>query len=286
VKEFAGKNAFITGAAHGIGLSLARALAARGVNIGLADIDAADLELARTEISKIGVRALALPLDVSDQAAVNGARDTFLRELGDPHLLFNNAGVLLRWTPLLEISQEKLDWMFGVNLFGMLNSLRAFVPAMIAHGKGGHIVNTSSIAGLQTNPFFRNVPYRMTKYAITGMTECLNEELGLREAGIGVSVFCPALITTTLADSPKRRPQRFGGPFDGVTSTPQGASFRDVSFAMSSDDAARIVIDGIEQDVFFIFSHEDCRAWMEERQQLVLAGFDHLAHYNRGDGRA
>jgi NAD(P)-dependent dehydrogenase (short-subunit alcohol dehydrogenase family) len=214
MRDFAGKNAFVTGAASGIGLGICRALARAGVNIALADIEQASLDQAVEEIARLGVTAFGVRLDVSDEEAVQRAAEQVAVSFAELHIVANNAGVAFAGSPLLGVSQQQLDWIFGVNVFGTLNWLRAFVPLIQWHGKGGHIVNTASIGGLQVNPMLRNGPYAMTKYAVVAMSETL--ALDLEGTGIGVSVFCPALVATNLHQSAKRRPARFGGPYEPV----------------------------------------------------------------------
>src|SRR5579883_3206961 len=209
MKELRNKNAFVTGAASGIGLGICRALAREGVNVALADIEQEPLDKAVAEIAALGVRSFGMPLDVSDEAAVDRAAEKVATGFDGLHLLVNNAGVTFAGSPLLGVPQRQFDWIFGVNVFGALNCLRAFVPLIRKHGEGGHILNTASIGGLQVNPQLRNGPYAMTKYAVVAMSETL--ALDLEGSGIGVSVFCPALVATNLMRSGNRRPERFGG---------------------------------------------------------------------------
>src|ERR1700759_281521 len=153
--EFSGKTAFVTGAANGIGFGLCKALARNGVNLVLADIEKARLETAREELAKFNVRTRAIEVDVSDAAAYERAADEAEAEFGNIHFLFNNAGISLGPTPLWQLKPELWEWIFGVNVFGVINGIRAFVPRMQKHGEAGHIVNTASIGGLQVNPKLR-----------------------------------------------------------------------------------------------------------------------------------
>ena len=171
--EFSGKTAFVTGAANGIGLGICRALARNGVNLVLADIEKARLEAAREELAKFNVRTRAIEVDVSDAAAYERAADEAEAEFGNIHFLFNNAGIVMGPKPLWEVTPQQWDWIFGVNIFGVINGIRALVPRMKKHGEAGHIVNTASIAGLQVNPKLRNGSYAMTKYAVVAASEAL-----------------------------------------------------------------------------------------------------------------
>ncbi len=212
MKDFSGKTAFVTGAANGIGLGICRALARDGVNIVLADIERAQLELARRELSAFNVRTRAIEVDVSDSVAFERAADQAEAEFGNIHFLFNNAGVTLGPAPLWEVTPAQWEWIFGVNIHGVINGIRTLVPRMRRHGEAGHVTNTASIGGLQVNPTLRNGSYAMTKYAVVAASEAL--ALDLEGSNLGVSVLCPALVATTLHASSQRRPARLGGPFE------------------------------------------------------------------------
>jgi NAD(P)-dependent dehydrogenase (short-subunit alcohol dehydrogenase family) len=276
--NFSGKTAFVTGAANGIGLGICRALARNGVNIVLADIEKAQLEAARRELSTFNVRTHAVEVDVSDAAAYERAADQAEAEFGKVHLLFNNAGVTLGPTPLWKLTPSQLEWIFGVNIHGVLNGIRTWVPRMQKHGEAGHIVNTASIGGLQVNPKLRNGSYAMTKYAIVAASEAL--ALDLEGTPIGVSVLCPALVATTLYNSPQRRPARLGGGFEHPGSEAAKGRFAE---GLPPDDVGRRVLDAVARGEFFIFTHEEPRAWIEARHARLMAGFDSIARYHSED---
>ena len=264
MRELQGKFAFVTGAANGIGLGIARALARAGVNVALADI--ADL----------GVRTVALPLDVSDSAAVEAAARRVEAEFGRIHICVNNAGVSLGRIPAYELTQQQWDWLLGVNLFGVVNGVRAFLPLIRSHGEEGHIVNTASIAGLQVNPVLRNGSYAMTKYAVVAFSEAL--DLELEGSPIGVSVLCPALVRTTLAAAGTRRPERFGGPYD-TSGAPGAAALLDAATMQSPDAVGERVVAAIRGREFFIFTHPEPREWLTRRHARIMAAFDDLDRY-------
>jgi len=273
--DFSGKTAFVTGAANGIGLGICRALARSGVNIVLADIEHAQLEIARRELATFNVRTRAIEVDVSDAAAFERAADQAEAEFGNIHFLFNNAGVTLGAMPLWEVTPAQWDWIFGVNVQGVINGIRILVPRLRRHSESGHVVNTASIGGLQVNPKLRNGSYAMTKYAIVALSEAL--ALDLEGSAIGASVLCPALVNTTLHASSQRRPARLGGPYERP-----GAEIARAwqSAGLSPDDVGRRVLDAIAHSEFFIFTHEEPRKWIEERHARLLAGFDSIARYN------
>jgi NAD(P)-dependent dehydrogenase (short-subunit alcohol dehydrogenase family) len=273
--EFSGKTAFITGAANGIGLGICRALARNGVNLVLADIERSALEKAREELKTFNIRTRAIEVDVSDAAAFERAADEAENEFGNIHFLFNNAGITLKAAPLWEITPQQWEWILGVNIFGVINGLHALVPRMIAHGEAGHVVNTASIGGLQVNPKLRNGSYAMTKYAVVAASEAL--ALDLEGSKLGVSVLCPALVSTTLYASAARRPERLGGPFERP-----GADMAKAWMAagLAPDEVGKRMLDAIARGEFFIFTHEEPREWIEVRHQRLMAGFDSIARYN------
>jgi len=279
MRDLNGRTAFVTGAASGIGLGICRALARAGVNIALADIEPEPLDKAVAEIGGMGVRAFGVRLDVSDESEVQRAAADVQSRLGELHILSNNAGVAFAGSPLLGVPQRQLDWIFSVNVFGTLHCCRAFVPLIRKHGQGGHIVNTASIGGLQVNPLLRNWPYAMTKYAVVAMSETL--ALDLEGTGIGVSVFCPALVASGLYKSAQRRPERFGGAYKPAATTTAAARVMPTN-AISGDEAGERVLRAIEDDELFVFTHPQTRAWIEDRHRRLMAGFDANDRYLAG----
>ena len=275
MKDIAGKAAFVTGAANGIGLGICRALARAGARIAMADIEPDTLAGARSEIARLGAQAIALTLDVSDADAVARAADAVEAEFGKVHIVCNNAGVSLGNVRLLDMTPEQWTWIFGVNVFGVVNGVQAFVPRILRHGEGGHIVNTASMAGLQVNPVIPGIgAYAMTKHAVIALSEALAMEL--HGTGVGVSVLCPAQVNTTLADSGSRRPERFGGSYERADVTQARA--RAVT-GMPADLVGRQVVHAIRENEYFIFTHPDARDRVEERHARMIAGFDAAEAY-------
>jgi NAD(P)-dependent dehydrogenase (short-subunit alcohol dehydrogenase family) len=274
MRDLKGKAAVVTGAANGIGLGICRALARAGVDIALADIETEALERARAEIAGRGVKAVGIRLDVSDAGEVQRAAGEVAGSFEKLHILVNNAGITFAGSPLLGVTQQQWDWILGVNVFGQLNCLRAFVPLLQKHREGGHVVNTASIGGLQVNPQLRNGPYAMSKYAVVAMSETL--ALDLAGTGIGVSVLCPAVVATTLGQSFRRRPDRYGGPYQP---DPPRSNRAVTTEAMSPDAAGERVRRAIEDDDFFIVTHPETRGWIEARHGRLMDGFDRLDRY-------
>jgi len=270
-----GKIAFVTGAANGIGLGICRALARAGAHIALADIEPTVLEQARRQIERLGVRAIALPLDVSDADAVARAADAAEAAFGKVHIVCNNAGISLGNVRLLDMTRAQWDWIFGVNLFGVVNGVQVFVPRILRHGEGGHIVNTASMAGLQVNPAIAGIgAYAMTKHGVVALSEALAMEL--QGSGIGISVLCPAQVNTSLAESGRRRPDRFGGSYQRADLDNARAR---AATGLSADAVGEHVLHAIRHDEYFVFTHPEARDRVEERHARTMAGFDSARRY-------
>jgi NAD(P)-dependent dehydrogenase (short-subunit alcohol dehydrogenase family) len=185
--------AVITGAASGIGRALAQACAARGARVVLADVDAAGLEVLRGEIEARGAEALAVPTDVSRREQVDALRDATLARFGQADLLFNNAGVAVSQT-IEQMAYDDLEWLLGVNLWGVIHGTKAFLPLLRARPEAA-IVNLSSVFGLVALP--TQGAYNTSKFAVRGFTEALAHEL----AGSSVHVMCvlPGGVSTAIA---------------------------------------------------------------------------------------
>lgn len=197
--ELAGKVAVITGAGSGIGEALARACASEGMHVVVADIDQRRADTVAASLDGAG-SALAVALDVSDADAVERFAALVDDTFGAPHLLCNNAGIC-PFGRLWEFTAADWQSVVGVNLFGVANGIRSFVPRMLAQGAGGHIVNTASAAGFVAEP--RLGPYAATKHAVVAMSDALRLELA--PFGIGVSALCPGGVRTNIMESGARR---------------------------------------------------------------------------------
>jgi NAD(P)-dependent dehydrogenase (short-subunit alcohol dehydrogenase family) len=280
MKDLRDRGAFVTGAANGIGLGIACELAKAGVNVVLADIDPAALEAARLHVENLGVRAHAVGVDVSDRGSVQRAAMEAEAAVGRIHIVVNNAGVSLGPVPIAEVDDTQWDWILGVNLRGVVNGIAAFLPHLRAHGEEAHIVNTASIGGLQVNPGLSNGSYCATKYAVVAVSE----ELALETQGsaIGVSVLCPALVTTTLRQSLERRPARFGGPAASRRAPDDNARLLATGSALEPDAVGRRVVTAIRNRDFFIFTHAHTREWLEARHARMMQGYDQLDAFLAG----
>jgi NAD(P)-dependent dehydrogenase (short-subunit alcohol dehydrogenase family) len=265
MEDLTGKVAFVTGAASGIGLALAKAFANEGTKVVLADIEADALKNAEGDLLASGAEVVAVQCDVSDPASVAAAADRAVETFGKVHILCNNAGV----APTGEIDQTTPDdwkWCLGVNLMGAVHGIQSFVPKIKEHGEGGHVVNTASIAGLMALPTLGI--YTATKYAVVGISETLRGELA--PAGIGVSVICPSFVKTRLHESHRNRPAELGaGPEE-----PNEFMAQMLAVATDPQVIAERVIRGIKRGDFYILPHVDVKAGFEARANEILAAFD------------
>ena len=210
MKDLAGKTAFVTGAASGIGLGIATALSQTGVKVMLCDIEEAALAKAVTNLERTNADIDGVRADVSLKAELQAAADATVARYGKIHILVNNAGVggggtYGQWT------DASWNWTLGVNLMSVIWGIEIFGPLIEGHGEGGQIVSTASIAGLISGA---NPSYNVTKYGVVALSEGLRVTLAPRR--IGVSVLCPGFIRTQIMNSRRNVPQRFTGAIEGL----------------------------------------------------------------------
>ena len=272
MQEFSGRTAFVTGAASGIGFALARAFAAEGMNVMLADIEAPALVEAAAQLADYAPRVATTVCDVTDFASVSRAAAATAAAFGPVHILANNAGVG-GGSGIEAISPETWRWVVDVNLMGVTRGIAAFLPAMRAHGQGGHIVNTASMAGLQANLGFS--PYVATKYAVVGMSEGL--ALQLAPEGIGVSVLCPGFVRTQIAESARNRPARYGPnvkPAQGSAGAQLAQHLAENAEAgLDPAEVAAKVIAAIRAGDLYVFTHPEMRDEVDARFAAIDAAF-------------
>src|SRR6516162_11302298 len=274
MREFIGKAAFVTGGASGIGLALGRTFAEAGCKVMLADIQKAALDAAVASLSGSGLEIRGVVCDVADPASVDAASEASFSAFGKVHILCNNAGVGARGG-IDHIALDNWHWVLDVNLIGVLNGVRAFLPQMRAHGEGGHIVNTAPMAGM-VNSHQGFAPYPASKFAVVGMSEGLAVEL--KPFGIGVSILCPGLVRTNILESARNRPQRYGPATPVDTTNPHHAWFAErVRTGMDPAEVARRVLAAVRDDELYVFTHPEMRGVVEERFRGILAAFDRAA---------
>jgi NAD(P)-dependent dehydrogenase (short-subunit alcohol dehydrogenase family) len=229
----------------------------------LADIEEKVLSEAVEALRAEGAEVTGVPCDVSDRAAVERAAEAAEAAYGNVHVVCNNAGVSPTGA-LEDTSAGDWQWALGVNLMGVVHGIQAFVPRIKAHGKGGHVINTSSIAGLVALPTLGI--YTATKYAVVGISETLKGELA--PFGIGVSVLCPSFVKTRLADSGRNRPASLGEG-DGMPEFVVQA----IDTGMDPVAVGAQVVEAIVADQLYIFTHPDAKAGFEFRAQTILDAF-------------
>jgi NAD(P)-dependent dehydrogenase (short-subunit alcohol dehydrogenase family) len=259
-----GKTAAVTGAASGLGRAMALAFANEGMNLALADVDEKGLILTKEDVEKKGVKAFSMRVDVSKGADV----DAFAASLKEVHVVCNNAGVS-PVGPLWENTSADWQWALGVNLWGVIHGVRAFVPRLVAQGEG-HVVNTASVAGLISPPGMG--VYNVTKHAVVTLSESLHHDLAVQGSPVGVSVLCPAYVPTGISNSERNRPQELANP---ALSERQKALKENLKQAVSSgkltaDDVARAVVAAIKEKRFYILTHPRIKGAIQARMEDVL----------------
>lgn len=207
--DISGKTAIVTGAASGIGLGIATALAESGANVVMADIQKDAVEAAAHRLSGTNKQVLPVRVDVTTEQSVVDALAEAERKFGKLHIACNNAGVPMHGVKLVDVAPEDWEFVIGVNMWGIIHGIRHFVPAILKHGEEGHVVNTASVAGVQNRRGTHQGPYSMSKYAALSLTEALEHEL--EGSNIGVSVLCPGPINTNIARGARNRPDHLGG---------------------------------------------------------------------------
>ena len=263
MKDFEGKVAFITGGASGIGYGMARAFLKAGMKVVIADVNQAHLDEVREELK--GSNAVHfIKLDVSDRADVKRAADEAERVFGRVHVLCNNAGVSGGGS----VDDEDFDdWdrVIGINFGGVVNGVKIFVERMVAHGEGGHIVNTSSMAGIVPLPQ-EGGAYTTSKFAIRGLTESLR--LSVAPHNIGVSLLCPGLTATRILEdtTPKgKKPLAREGDPDAMFNTMEGA--------MDPLEVGEVVLEGIRTNEPYILPHGEFKEEVQELFDDILNAF-------------
>ena len=272
MEDFENRVAVVTGAASGIGLGIAGSLAKRGVSVVMMDIEERALDAAVAGLSFTGVRLLPLIADVSSRDAMYSSANIVQKEFGRLDILINNAGIAYNAKPLHEIPDEAIDWSIGVNVYGVLNGIKAFVPLIIATGKGGHVVNTGSIGGFQVrkSEIWHQGLYAATKYAVTALSEGLR--IDLEHLNIGVSVLAPAAVASNIGTADRNRPSRFGGATSGSQAAAVGEMLRKTG--IPPEAVGERVIQAIIDNEEYIFTHLDVRSWIETRHRRIEAAFD------------
>jgi NAD(P)-dependent dehydrogenase (short-subunit alcohol dehydrogenase family) len=267
---FENRVAVITGGAGGIGTALARAFAARGARIALADLDAASLATTVMDLEKSGAEVIGIPTDVSKRDSVEALAEATVKSFGGVHIVCNNAGVAT-FGPLAQATHADWEFTMGVNFWGVVHGVQAFVPRLIAQKQGGHVLNTASMAGLVGMDWLG--VYCASKFAVVGLTESLYRELRAHE--IGCSVLCPMVVATKINDNSLRmRPAELRNPA-GTDRSQFGADAPPmVGGTIQPEELARRVVRAIERRQLYILTHAAQREILKRRAERIDATFE------------
>jgi NAD(P)-dependent dehydrogenase (short-subunit alcohol dehydrogenase family) len=273
MRELAGKTAFVTGGASGIGLALGRAFAQAGMKVMLADIETEALAAAVKSLHNSGPDVRGVRCDVADPLSVEHAAEASYEAFGNVHVVCNNAGVAGSGG-IDTISLDSWRWVLDVNLMGVLHGIRTFLPHIRAHGEGGHIVNTASMAGMDSGLGFSS--YVASKFAVVGLSEGLATQL--KPLGIGVTVLCPGYVRTRIGESGRNRPERYGAAQVLDPASPAGAVVARIAERLKAgldpSQVAASVLGAIREDELYVFTHPEMRTEVEERFAAILAAMD------------
>lgn len=265
MQDLGGKTAFVTGGASGIGLGIAKALLGAGMNVVIADVREESLAEARAELDG-GDRVHAIRLDVTDRAAFAAAADSAEAKFGKIHLLCNNAGVAVVGPTELATFAD-WDWVMGVNVGGTINGIVTILPRMLAHGEGGHIVNTASMSALV--PVAGTTIYSSGKAAVTSMMECMRPELEQR--GIICSAFCPGAVQSNIADAGRTRPERLAATGYAESDERRRAGGQFFHLYQTKEEVGQRVLKGILNDELYILTHSEFLEGVRERGEATTA---------------
>jgi NAD(P)-dependent dehydrogenase (short-subunit alcohol dehydrogenase family) len=271
MKDFAGRTAFVTGGANGVGLGIVRNLLNEGVKVAIADIrqDAIDAALATLDNREV----MGVQLDVASREGFKDAADRVEAEFGPVSLVFNNAGVNL-FQPIEDSSYDDWDWVLGVDFFGVVNGVMTFAPRMKARAlsgevKGGHITNTASMASFigSGSPGI----YNTAKFAVRGLSYSLRHSMV--EYGIGVSVVHPGLVKSYIYASDDVRPNELKGEMKPVDHAWVKRLEGVHEFGMEPDTIGARILDGIRENRANIFTHPDHKDEVREIFDEILADY-------------
>ncbi len=276
MRELAGRTAFVTGGASGIGFALGAAFAQAGMKVMLADIETDALAEAVKSLHDFGPNVRGVACDVADPVSVERAAKASYQAFGNVHVVCNNAGVAAAGGIDI-ISLDNWRWVLDVNLMGVLHGVRTFLPHIRAHGEGGHIVNTASMAGMNSGLGFS--PYVASKFAVVGMSEGLATRL--KPFGIGVTVLCPGFVRTRIGESGRNRPERYGATQTPDPASPAGLLLAQIAERLQSgldpSDVAARVLAAIREDALYVFTDPEMRAELEDRFAAIMAAMDKAA---------
>lgn len=258
--------AVITGAASGIGRGLAERFVAEGMAVVLADIEGEPLAKLEANLRDKGTNVLAIQTDVSNADDVENLAGQTYDTYGAVHILCNNAGVVCS-RPIWEHTIADWEWVLGVNLWGVIHGVRAFVPRMLSQETECHIVNTASILGLVRSP--GEGIYKVSKHAVVALSETLADELAHKGSHIQVHVLCPGWVRTGILDSARNRPDE-DTHRQNRNITDNRNVRAEMEAGMSPAEVADHVYNAIQNGIFYIHTHPEHKAWVQKRMEDIL----------------
>ena len=273
MKSLKGRVAVVTGAASGIGFALAERFAAEGMKVVLADVEVEPLGRAEHSLRSAGAEVLAVPTDVSKADQVDRLAQQAPETFGAIHVVCNNAGVgATSGAAFWEMTRADWEWVLGVNLWGAINGMRAFTPILLEQEEG-HIINTASMAGLNTSAPGSMGVYSVTKHAVVALSESLQVSLAIRGAHVAVSVLCPAWVQTNISESIRNRPAEY--PSNEPERTPQAAAAIEyvkhlVATGTPPAKIAATVVDAIYKQRFYVLPHPEALPGVRQRMEDIL----------------
>ena len=285
MQDVAGKVAFITGGASGMGLAMARSFSRAGMKVVITDVEEAALAKVRAEFEASNAEFLDLKVDVTDRDAMAQAADAVEERFGKIHVVCNNAGVAAGGTVDAHTYND-WDWVTRVNIDGVVNGVQTFVERIKRHGEGGHFVNTASMAGHIAVPGLGI--YGMTKFAVVGLSETMR--IDLAPHNIGVSALCPGVVNTNIFTSERNRPEALPG--ETRTALLSGATEEDWADRMAQirdgalDPAVvgDMVLHAIRENEFYIFTHPELKAMSDARFEEMSAAYERWNGYREERG--
>jgi len=272
VKDLKGKVAVVTGGASGIGRAMAERFAAEGMKVVLADIEEGALAAAEGEMKAKGATVASKRTDVSRGEDVEALARFTVDTFGAVHVACNNAGVGVGGVTWQQTVKD-WEWVLGVNLWGVIHGIRAFVPIMLQQGDECHVVNTASRAGLATRPWL--AMYSASKHAVVALSESLYHELSLTGSKVKVSVLCPAVVNTRIGESERNRPETLRDAAGAGVPVQQAQAMEQAFRALLAtgqppEEVAAAVVEAIRGERFYIIPHEETKAWVATRLNDII----------------
>jgi NAD(P)-dependent dehydrogenase (short-subunit alcohol dehydrogenase family) len=260
-----GQVAVVTGGGSGIGLALAKQFAERGLNLMIADVDVESLKQARNELESMGVRVESAVTDVSNESDVMDLAAATLAAFERVDVVCNNAGTIGTNMPIWEFERVEWEWLLGVDLWGVIHGIRAFVPHLVAQDHG-YVVNTASMAGLSIVPL--NGPYNAAKHAVVSLSETLWADFQAGQHNVGVTVLCPGpTLTRLMTEGGRTRPEHLM-PSESRGVAPHlnpGTFAGSTDNIFSADQVARVTLEAIARDQLYVAPHPQALERLDKR---------------------